>query len=70
MSPSECKALNDLKKNDFVTILPADYNSLDKSDQDSKVRLILANRSTFKKLMKDKAWTLGRKMKDILLSNK
>ncbi len=74
ISSSESRAIKDLNKDSSIVILPADKGRLtvvlDKTDYDSKVKSMLSDSKTYKKLSRDPASALERKMNSFLLSLK
>ncbi len=74
LKPDELKAIKELRNDNSVMILPADKGRatvlLDKSQYDLKVRTMLSNPTTYKKLDRDPVKRIERKLNEILMSLK
>ena len=68
----EIKATKDLSRDTSIVILPADKGKstvvLNSSEYDGKIKTIILDRKTYKKLKHDPASALERRMNDLLLS--
>ncbi len=74
ITTEEYRAIKDLKKDNSILILPADKGRatviLDKSEYHQKILSMLSDDKTYKKLKRDPALALERKMNSLLLSLK
>ena len=72
LQPIDIRSLKNLRENESLVIVPADKGRstvvMDRSEYDQKIRTLLADTKTYKKLNRDPAASLERRMNDILLS--
>ncbi len=74
ITPDESRALRSLRRDDSIVILPADKGRstvvMDKSDYEKKVMDLLSETNTYRKLPRDPAASLERRMNALLLELK